>query len=345
MTTESATGSTTSQRVHTTLTIKVIKTDFDASSSQLHVSGKITEQTAVAQAGSYHTLDLELRRQYTLYKADGWDSVALQQLHDAVDSRGRANLWAVIMQEGEASIAYITDHQTVLRQRISVTIPSRGPSATATDKALARFHKTLLDTLLRQLDLADSSFDKNSLKPLLVASPGFAAQNFLTYLKQTAQDGSNKALIALIPLITVTHSTSANLASLHEIMKSPAILSKLRDSRFARETKFMDALMDSIRKEDGKAHYGPKVVQSVVDKGAVGRGGGVLLVSDRLFRAQQIAERRRWVALVDKVREQEGGEVRVLSAVHESGQRLETLGGVAAITTYPIFDDEDEDDS
>ena len=324
--------------------IKVIKTDFDASASQLHVSGKITEQTAVAQAGSYHTLDLELHRQFTLYKADGWDSIALQQLKEAVDSRSRANLWAVVMQEGEANIAYITDHQTVLRQRVGVPIPSRGPSNTATDKALAKFHKTLMDTLLRHLELSSNSFDKAAIKPLLLASPGFAAQNFYDYLKRTAQEGSNKALVALIPMVTVTHATNANLASLHEIMKSPAILNKLRDSRFARETKLMDTLMESIRREDGKAHYGPKVVQSVVDKGAVGRGGGVLLISDRLFRAQNIAERKRWVALVDKVREEEGGEVRVLSAVHESGGRIEKLGGVAAITTYPIYDEDEEED-
>ena len=43
----------------------------------------------------------------------------------------------------------------------------------------------------------------------------------------------------------------------------------------------------------------------------------------------------RWVKLVDEVRDQ-GGEVRVLSSMHESGKRLEALGGIAAILTYPI---------
>jgi protein pelota len=338
------TGSTTSKRVHITLTIRVTKTDFDASSSQLHVSGKVVEANEFVEAGAHHTLDLELHRQFTLAKAEGWDSIALQQLKDAVDTRGRANLWAVIMGDGEANIAYITDHQTVLRQRVSHSVPKKKASSTDHDKAVAKFHSILMETLLRHLELNTASFDKTALKPLLLASPGFSAQNFYDFLKTTAQQGTNKALVALIPMITITHSSSANLASLAEVLKSPAVLNKLQDSRFARETRLMDTFYESVRRDDGKAHYGPTEVQKVVDKGAVGRGGGVLLISDRLFRAQNVGERRRWVELVDKVREEEGGEVRVLSAVHESGKRLEALGGVAAISTYPIFDEDEEDD-
>lgn len=105
--------------------------------------------------------------------------------------------------------------------------------------------------------------------------------------------------------------------------------------------------MTLLRKDDGRAWYGPKEVEKAVEKGAVGRGGGVLLISNSLFRAQDVASRRRWVELVDKVNDVEGGEVRVLSSEHESGKRLEGLGGVAAILTFPLDDldesgDEDE---
>ena len=53
-------------------------------------------------------------------------------------------------------------------------------------------------------------------------------------------------------------------------------------------------------------------------------------------------ERQRWVSLVDRVRDVEGGEVRVLSSDHESGRRLDGLGGVAAILTFPIEDHDEE---
>lgn len=48
--------------------------------------------------------------------------------------------------------------------------------------------------------------------------------------------------------------------------------------------------------------------------------------------------------LVDQVKDQEGGEVRVLSSDHESGKRLEGLGGIAAILTFPIEEMEDSDE-
>ncbi|GJC96240.1 protein DOM34-like protein [Colletotrichum higginsianum] len=59
-----------------------------------------------------------------------------------------------------------------------------------------------------------------------------------------------------------------------------------------------------------------------------------------------IPTRKKYVALVDKVRA-DGGDVRILSSDHESGQRLDMLGSIAAILSYPIHDldeDEDEDD-
>lgn len=107
----------------------------------------------------------------------------------------------------------------------------------------------------------------------------------------------------------------------------------------------MDDFLAHLRKETNKATYGPREVEYAVDQGAVGRGGGVLIISNRLFRAQDVAQRKRWVSLVDRVREVEGGEVRVLSSDHESGKRLDGLGGIAALLTFPIADDDLESEN
>lgn len=55
--------------------------------------------------GAYHTLDLELQRNFTLEKADGWDSVALGILKESINQDAKADLWAVVMQEGLANIS------------------------------------------------------------------------------------------------------------------------------------------------------------------------------------------------------------------------------------------------
>ncbi|KAI4119002.1 MAG: hypothetical protein LQ345_001033 [Seirophora villosa] len=356
--TESATGSTSSTRVHTTLTIRVESLDFDPQSSQLHVSGRIAEETKFTKVGQYHTLDLELQRNFTLIKdgEEAWDSVARGIIKEACDPVKSADVWAVVMQEGLANIAVLTGARTVLRQRVEVSIPrKRAARASDHDKVctklnlmlrgqhaevaqgLEKFFQTTLDTLLRQIDLNES-------KPILLASPGFTASSFQKFIIDTATRTGNKALMAQKANLVVVHSSSGHLHSLNEILQTPEVTARLQNTQYTREGKLMDEFMTLLRKDDGRAWYGPNEVEKAVEKGAVGRGGGVLLISNALFRAQDVAIRRRWVRLVDQVRDVEGGEVRTLSSEHESGKRLEGLGGIAAILTFPLDDLDEEDE-
>ncbi|KAF2465260.1 uncharacterized protein BDR25DRAFT_239850 [Lindgomyces ingoldianus] len=338
-------GSVASTRITMDLTISVISTDFDIGSGQLHVAGKVASENEHVKLGSHHTLDLELQRKFTLEKGNGWDSVALGLLREACDSEKRAELWAVVMGEGIANICVITEHQTILRQRIEVPVPRKRKGVIdGHNKAMDKFFSTTLSTLLRHLDLANSSPQTDKTVPLLLASPGFLAQTFLSYLKGEAIRTTNKPLLAIIPSIMVAHSSSPHVHSLSEVLASPAIRSTLSDTKYARETALMDRFHSLLRQDDGRAWYGPKEVEQAVEKGAVGRGGGVLLISNALFRAQNVAERKRWVGLVDRVREVEGGEVRVLSSLHESGKRLEGLGNIAAILTFPLEDLDEEEE-
>ncbi|KAH9862775.1 hypothetical protein J1614_010868 [Plenodomus biglobosus] len=343
-------GSTSSQRIALTLTIAVTSTDFDIGSGQLHVSGRVAVENEHVKLGQHHTLDLELNRNFTLEKADGWDSVALDMLKESCDNDRRAELWAVVLGEGTANICMITEHQTILRQKIEVAVPrKRKGGVDGHTKGMTRFFSTTLSTLLRQIDISNTtptSPSQGKTLPLLLASPGFTATAFLAYIRTEATRTTNKPLLALLPSIIIAHSSSAHIHSLNEILSSPAITTKLSDTKFARETALMDKFSTLMRLDDGRAWYGPREVERAVDKGAVGRGGGVLLINNALFRAQNVRERRRWVGLVDRVRDVEGGEVRVLSSLHESGKRLEGLGGVAAILTYPLEDlDEEEEGS
>ena len=55
-----------------------------------------------------------------------------------------------------------------------------------------------------------------------------------------------------------------------------------------------------------------------------------LLITDELFRNIDFVRRRRYVQLVDSVKES-GGEVRLFSSMHALGDRLGQLTGIAAI--------------
>ncbi|KAI1451168.1 hypothetical protein F5Y02DRAFT_412810 [Annulohypoxylon stygium] len=340
VTTETKTGSTMSERVHTDLTIRVTSTFFDPGSSQLHVSGTVIVENNFVSLGQYHTLDLELNRPFTLWKKYGWDSVAKETLSDALKQDKEGAVAAVVMQEGIANICLITEYRTILKQRVESTIPKKRSSSSEQDSGMKRFFEKILSTLLRSIDFSIP-------RPLLLASPGFVATDFKKYIADEGARRTDKAMIAMAKEATVVHSSSGHLHSLNEILKSTEVTATMKHMKFSKETRFMDEFFDKLRKDDGRAWYGTVPVEKAVQEGAVGRGGGTLLINNSLFRSQDIRTRRRYVAMVDKVKE-DGGEARILSSDHESGQRLDALGGIAAILTYPILDldeDEDEDDA
>ena len=71
-----------------------------------------------------------------------------------------------------------------------------------------------------------------------------------------------------------------------------------------------------LASDEQRAWYGPDHVALAADRGAV----GTLLISDELFRAGDPKVRRRYVSIVEDVREKRG-EVLIFSSMHESGQR------------------------
>ncbi|KAH8780835.1 translation factor [Diaporthe sp. PMI_573] len=336
----STTGSSATERVHTDLTITVTSTFFDPAASSLHVSGRVATDNAFVSRGQYHTLDLELNRPFTLWKKHGWDSVAVQTLRDALNQDRDGAVAAVVMHEGFANICLITEYQTLIKSRIQSSL-SRKPPASSKDsskdvKGMRRFFDKTLATLLRAIDFSQP-------RPLLIASPGYVADNFRQYVLEQGARLADKKLLALARNAVVTHASSGNVYSLNEILKNKEVLALMKERKSASETKYLDELGERLRKDDGRAWYGIRPVDRAVMEGAVGRGGGVLLVNNDLFRSQDIATRRRYVAMVDKVKE-DGGDARVLSSDHESGQRLGSLGGIAAILTYPMHDLDESDD-
>ena len=274
---ESSTGSVNSQRIRTKLCIRVEKIDFDVQASELHLAGPVIEENEHVKLGSYHTLDLELHRQFQLAK-DEWDSIALQRIHDAVHASETAEIGAVVLQEGLANICFITENRTILRQRIDVNIPKKARGAgSGYEKGLEKFYGQVYTAMKQYFE-----FDK--LKVVLLASPGFWAEGLREYILKEATREENKAIIQAKANIVTVHSSTGHVHALNEVLKSPEVLNKLSDTKFAKEVRALDLFYKTLGDDETKAFYGPKDVKEAIEKGAV----GTLLISDSLFRYQKI---------------------------------------------------------
>ena len=71
-----------------------------------------------------------------------------------------------------------------------------------------------------------------------------------------------------------------------------------------------------LQTEPARAFYGKKHVQYAAKSQAI----DTLLISDTLFRSQDIATRKEYVELVESVKEN-SGVVKLFSSMHASGER------------------------
>ncbi|GAA5956015.1 hypothetical protein JCM8115_004387 [Rhodotorula mucilaginosa] len=357
ITSESATGSTSSYRMHLKLTIQVDRVLYSAlaqpdvaaaadplaanggstaaaassgtaGTTTLHVSGKVTSENEHVKKGAFHTLDLEIGRDFTIIKGEGeWDSVARERIKEMTEPGRGADVGAIVCGEGVANICIITNHTTIVRQRIDVPVPRKrkgGGTALGADRAHSKF-------LMQVYDAVNRHFNFDELKVLIIASPGFTKETVYSFLLEEAVRQNNKALTQAKSKFLLLHSPSHHVHSLAQILSSPEVSAQLKDTKFAQEGVMLEKFFKMLDENPLRAWYGESHVFKAAERGAIGK----LLVSDELFRAPSVARRKRFVKLVEDVKAY-GGEVLMFSSMHESGQQLNQLTGIAAILTYPL---------
>lgn len=329
--TESSTGSSTSSRVRTTLTIRVENIDFDTQACVLRLKGRNIVENQYVKMGAYHTLDLELNRKFVMQKVL-WDSVALERVDMACDPAQNADVAAVVMQEGLAHICLITPSMTLVRLKIDMNIPRKRKGFTQQhEKGLNKFYDAVMQGIIRHVEFS-------VVKCVIIASPGFVKEQFFDYMMQQAVKTDNKLLIDNKGKFLLVKASSGFKHSLKEVLQEPSVISKISDTKAASEVKLLEIFYTMLHLEPAKAFYGKKHVQCANEAMAV----ETLMISDKLFRCQDIKQRKEYVALVDSVREN-GGDVRIFSSMHVSGEQLDQLTGVAAVLRFPMPELEDSD--
>ncbi|MCL4149087.1 UNVERIFIED_CONTAM: hypothetical protein GTU68_023886 [Idotea baltica] len=270
---ESATGSSSSSRVRTTVTIQVESTDFDIGACVLRVKGRNVQENRYIKMGGYHTIDLEPNRKFTLYK-EYWDSINWERINNACDPTKHADLAAIVMQEGLAFLCLITSAMTIDRAKIEVNIPKKGKADdTQRKKAMAKFFDMVMTAIIRHLNF-------EVVKAVIIASPGFVKDQFFDYLNKTAIQTDNKVLIENKSKFMLVHSSSGFKHSLREVLENPAVTARLSDTKAAGETKALQQFMTMLGTDPDRAYYGIKHVEKANESQAI----EVLLVSDSLFR-------------------------------------------------------------
>lgn len=322
--TSGSSGKDATQRKKITLTIQVEKIDFDPANATLRLTGPNVQESEYVKLGAYHTISVELHQNITIIK-ENWDAVALQVLEESCDISKRAEIGAVMIEEGLANLYLVTQQMTVDRGTVNKSIPKKKKqSSSGYEKALEKFFENTYNCVKEKIDL-------NTVKCLVVAGPGFTKDQFVKFLNQRAVILEDKTIVGNKSKIILANASSAHKLSLKEVMMDKIIQDKLSNTKAAREVKVLQKFFDVLQSEPDKAAYGYNTVSAACDQNGIES----LLISDNLFRANEVDTRKKYVALVQKVKDS-GGEVNIFSSLHVTGSQLAKLTGVAALLRFPM---------
>jgi len=329
-------GSVGTKRVKVFVTVDVEKIDFDSGSCLIRLHGRNRRENKHVPLGSYHPIELALNRKFSIEKKK-WDAMHLERVALASNPDKSAELAVVVMQQGLAHVLLITEHMTICKAKVEVNIPKkRVGSATRHSKGIVRFYKNLADQVAKNVDFS-------IVKCCVLASPAFVAADFRTFLIKWAMQQENKNILDNKSKFILGHTSSGHQQALKEVLSNSELMSKIGDTKCARDIKALEKFYKLLNECPEKAFYGVKQIQMAIEACAI----DTFMITDELFRCSNHIERQKFVTMVENVREY-GSEVLIFSSQHASGQQLKELTGVAAILRFPMHDileEEDDEDS
>jgi protein pelota len=247
-------------------------------------------------AGSHHTLNLEPGFEISVIRT--WHQADLDRISRAVKSATADAVHILAIEEGDAELYRM--HSYGPRQVFSLTAGSGKGMECST-------RQDMYDAVISVLQPVTG--------PLVIAGPGFIKEDFAKRLRALQPDRS---------LIQVIETRRSGRGAVQEVI-GQGILEKLTgDLQLAYEVRYIDELMARIARSDPVA-YGEREVADAVKFGAV----ETLLVADTGLRNPSVA------AVIEEAEDMRAAVV-ILSTRFEPGQRLENLGGIAALLRYKI---------
>lgn len=323
------TGSSHRSRLAITVTISVDKVDFDAQACHIRVKGRNVKENEYMKMGQHHTIDLELNKKFSLSKP-AWDSIFLERVDEACDPRNLADVAAITMEQGLANLSLIMTSMTIVRAKVEVNIPrKRAGFNSSYDKAISRFHDGIIEAIDRHVNF-------QVVKCVIIASPGYLAEDFYKYLFEQAVKRDLKKILENKSKFMIAHSSAGTKQALKEVLADPAVVSKISDTKAFGEVKAMQRFYEVFNENPDRAFYGYKHVLHANEEKAI----ETLLLTDSLFRNADVPTRRKYVELVEKAKEN-GADVKVFSSMHVTGEQLAKMSGVAAILRFPIVLEDD----
>jgi len=303
-----------SKRIQVFLGLQVEKVYWDKSLNRLRVHGTISDiPEEIASKGAYHTLNVVLDQPLTIIKSK-WMKHQIDRLKKASQVETSFVLITSIDDE-ELAIAVLRQYGLEIKAEKTIALPGK-MEPEHREEALRGYFKEALNTLRETW---------SGLKcPIVIIGLGFVKNGFVKYVQGMAPDLANQ-------IADVKSVNSSGVTGINEALRSGVLAKTIKNARIADETKLVEELLLRLGKGTNDATYGLDEVEKATQYGAVDK----LIITDTMLRESSDEKRTELEKIMLEV-EKKAGKITVVSTEHEAGNKLEGLGGVAAILRFPI---------
>lgn len=287
------------------LGVRVESVEWHVFDDHLRILGPI--ETGPQDHGRFHTLILRPGDDVMFHKRGPLQPWHLRILKEAVASTQAPQVLLLAIDDSEAQFALLKSYGVQLLGSLPANIPGKRHDGAAAAKT--KFY----EETLRSLQL----FRPDPAMPFVVVGPGWWREEFLDFVRNKAPRWTENS---------ITEGTSqGGRTGLAEAVKRGVVARVARDHRVAEETRLIEELLARIARGDGTATYGPADVRRAVAAGAAED----ILASDVFVRSGGADE-------ILREAETARGRIHVLSTGHDAGERLQQMGGLAALLRFAV---------
>jgi protein pelota len=247
--------------------------------------------------GAHHTFNVDIGHEISVIKK--WKPIDFERIDRAVKASVYGVIHILTIEEGEAELFRLRQYGP--ESVITVTM-GRGKEGEVNTR------QAFFEQVLGYLSGISG--------PIIIAGPGFVKDDFIKFFKTRSSPIAEHYI--------VVETRRIGRGAVQDVIGQGTLEKLIDDLQLGREVKLLDEVLLRIS-QNGAVAYGEQEVSNAIDYGATEQ---VLITDKHLhdFKMMKMVERAEGLR----------AKIIVLSSSFEPGERLEALGGIAALLRYKI---------
>ncbi|WUR02453.1 pelota-like protein [Vairimorpha necatrix] len=298
------------QKIGLILTIKLESFTADLENGILYAKGKVCAENEHVKLGSYHTLEIELDKKFSLYK-DNWSKSDINILKEA--SKGSQNILLIIIYEKDAVLCLVGKNRIKIINKIDIKNKKFNNLITIISQNIDKVEFIILCSAINLL---------NDIKKFLLEN----IEKIKKQIKNPKINVKEKILDIKIPS---EMKNFTNKQIVNYIFTDVEISKRFNNLKYITDIKEMSNYFLLFDRGNMDYLVGKKEIRESLDYGALDK----IFFTDEFYRPHEI-EKRRKIEDFCKILEISRVKIFIIPVNHLLGERLKEIGGVCGILKF-----------